>query len=194
MKKLRLPALKSDSKGGKGYITQKVPTMRFLYVKAMIIVLVLAGLGVGSYAGYKLYKQDTLPASTKANQETAKLNEALLNHNRAQALVDAKKALADEPANLDNILAVAYLTQAQNPNEAKQYFMQAFNEFKQQNNPDVAGKSAGTYWAAAGLARQAGEISQAKQYYQEVMKAANPSNSYEQSLAEQSQAELRRLQ
>lgn len=193
VKKRRLLTFKRGSKIAGGDTAKKAPAKRFSYVKFGIIILVLAVLAGGGYAGYKAYKQYTLPASVKASNETTKLNEALQKNDRAQALADAKKALSYTPNDVNAILAVAYLTKAENPGEAKQYFAQAFNEFKKQNNPDVSGKSAETYWAAAGLAEQAGETDQAKQYYQKVIEAANPSDSYEQSLATQSQAALKRL-
>jgi Tfp pilus assembly protein PilF len=160
-------------------------------IRTLVFILIALIVVGGAYA---VYKHDAVPASTKASQETKMTNEDLLKNNKAQALVDAKKALANNPSNVENILAVASLTQAENPSQAEQYYIEAYNVFKEQNNPDVSGKSAETYWAAAGLAEQAGESSQAKQYYQEVIQVANPSNSYEQSLAQQSQVALKRLQ
>lgn len=111
-----------------------------------------------------------------------------------QSLVQAKKELLRNPNDVKLTLKVAYLTKAKNPGQAKQYFIQALAELKKINNPDVSGKSAVTYWAAAVLAEQAGEVSHAKHYYEEVIKAAGKSSdSYDNNLAEQSRVALKRL-
>lgn len=160
-------------------------------IGVIIVAVVVVLLGVG---GYAVYEQHTQSASTRAENETEQLNEALLKGNKAQALKYAEQALANEPNNIDNILSVANLLKTDNPSEAKQYYIRALDEFKKQDNPDASGRSIGTYWAAAGLAEQAGQISQAKGYYQKVIDVANPSDSYDQSLVAQSQAALQRLQ
>lgn len=171
--------------------TSKVHLSRTQY-KWVIIILIT---GVVSWVGiYLAYIQLTTSPSTKSVQAADSMNKALQNHNTSQALTDAKRALANEPNNYNNILAVAYLTQSTNPSEAKQYFKQALNLSNQQDNANLPGKSALTYWGAANLALQAGETSQAKIYYQEVIKAADPANSYQQSLAAQAQDQLRKLQ
>lgn len=161
------------------------------FIIGIIAAIVLVILSVFTY---NVIVNITTPPSTKAVQATKSMNNALQSHNTSQALADAKKALANEPNNFNDILAVAYLTQSTNPNEAKQYFKQALDLSNQQDNANVPGKSAITYWGAANLAQQAGETDQAKIYYEEVIKAADPSNSYQQSLAIQSQAQLRKLQ
>jgi tetratricopeptide (TPR) repeat protein len=173
--------------------TSKVRFGRTQYKWAIIIILTGVVYWGGLYLAYNEYKQLTTPPSTKAVQAAESMNKAIQNHNTSQALADAKKALANEPNNVDNILAVAYLTQSTNPSEAKQYFKQALDLSNKQDNANVPGKSAITYWGAANLAQQAGETDQAKIYYQEVIKAAVSSNSYQQSLAVQSQAQLRKL-
>lgn len=163
-------------------------------LKVFILILVIAALALGGFFGYKAYKNATLPASVKSANEVKLEEQALNNHNRTQALIDAKKALSYEPNNLDLITSVAYLEEPNNPTAAKQYFNEALIQFKKQNNPDVKGKTPETYWAAAQLAYQAGQITEAKQYYQDVIQAANPHNAYQVSLADQSQAALKRLQ
>lgn len=127
------------------------------------------------------------------SRETNLSNQAFMQGNKVQALDYAKKALAKEPNNVDAIELVANLTQAQDPAAAKQYYLQALNAFKQQNNPDVQGRAAEIYWAAAELAREAGQNSQAVKYYQQFIQAASPSDSYQQSLVKQAQAEVASL-
>lgn len=163
---------------------------RFPFRKVLLAVLVLAVVG----GGYAVYERYFVPTSVKITQETALLNKAATQRDTAQALEHAKKILSYEPNNINAITTVAYLEQSSNPRQAKQYFAQALAEYKKQNNPDVSGKTAETYWAAAGLAMQAGQTAQAKHYYQQVITAAKPSDKYEQSLAAQSQAALKSLQ
>lgn len=130
----------------------------------------------------------------QADQERRLANKAFLKGNKAQALEHAKKALADQPNNISNIQMVANLMNSENPSAAKQYYVQVFDKYKQQNDIGSAHTTAVNYYVAARFAQQAGEISQAKQYYQDVIKTARPSNSYEQSLAKQASAELKVLQ
>lgn len=176
----------------KGKINNHPKFVLVLGLSLLIISAIIAGVLIYNHAS----KSKPVQANKAApiNQETVLSNQAFLKGNKAQALDHAKKALAKDPNNVDNILLVANLTQAANPSAAKQYYVQALDTFKQQNNPDVPGKSAVTYWAAANLAQQAGETSQAKKYYQEVIQTASPSDSYQQSLVKQSQAALAGLQ
>jgi Tfp pilus assembly protein PilF len=140
-------------------------------------------------AGALIYKN----THKSYNQEADLSNQAFMQGNKTQALDYAKKALAKEPNNVDAILLVANLTKAQDPSAAKQYYGQALDAFKQQNNPDAFGKPALTYWSAGELARQAGQTSQAIKYYQRFIQTASPSDSYQQSLVKQAQAELASL-
>lgn len=125
-----------------------------------------------------------------ANQEYGLANAALVNDNKVLALKYAKQALNDQPNSIGNLQLVASLMKANDPSAAKQYYIEAFDKFKHQNNLAGPNTTAVNYWAAAGLAKQAGEISQAKAYYREVIRTARPSNVYEKSIAEQSKIEL----
>jgi tetratricopeptide (TPR) repeat protein len=164
-----------------------------IYVLVIAIVLIVGGVILG--ASQHSHNQSK---GAKLTSETDFMNDALQKKDYTLALDHAKKALAKDPHTVDTILAVANIDKKLNPNEAKQYYKQALNEFKKQDNPDINGKPATTYWAAAGLAEQAGETNQAKQYYQEVIKAAQPTDAYnqgyDQSIAAQSAAALKRLQ
>jgi Tfp pilus assembly protein PilF len=171
----------------KGKINNHRP--KFVLVLGLSLLIISA-----IVAGVLIYNHESKSnKAARANKQAELSNEAFSKGSKAQALEHAKKALAEEPNNIDNILLVANLTKAENPSAAKQYYVQALDKFKQQDNPDVPGKSAVTYWAAAGLARQAGETDQAKKYYQEVIQTASLSDNYQQSLVEQSRAELARL-
>lgn len=175
-----------------GNLRRVVRPLRTRPVRLVLIAVILIAVGLIYYLGF-YSSTPVMSPSAKASSETDMMDKALLKKDKTQALADAKRALSYEPHNIDAILAVASLSRAEDPSQAKQYYIRAFDEFKRQNNPDVNGRSAETYWAAAGLARQAGEISQAKQYYQKVVEAAKPSDSYEQSLAQQSQVALKEL-
>jgi Tfp pilus assembly protein PilF len=176
----------------KGKIKNHPKFVLVLGLSLLIICAIVAGALIYNHVS-KTSKAAQTSKVAPINQETVLSNQAFIKGNKAQALEHAKEALTKDPNNVDNVLLVANLTKAENPSAAKQYYVQAFDTFKQQNNPDAPGKSAVTYWAAAGLAQQAGETSQAKKYYQEVIQTASP-DSYQQSLAKQSQAELAGLQ
>jgi tetratricopeptide (TPR) repeat protein len=171
----------------------KLPSKRVIILFILVVVLIVAVV-VGSKAGYKAYKQYKLPTSTKAANATNDMNQAIKAGNKTQALADAKLALSYDPNNIDSMLAVAYLAKSQDPSQAPQYFNQAFNAFKAQNNPDSKDANAITCWAAAGLAEEAGQTTQAVQYYKDVIQRANLSDAYQKSLVQQSQAALKRLQ
>lgn len=164
-------------------VKSKVKNHRSKFVVGCLLIVVIV-------AGVLIYTTN----NHSATQETELSNAAFIKGNKALALKHAKKALAKDPNNIDNILLVANLTKAEDPGAAKSYYAQAFEKFKQQNNPDAPGKSAVIYWAAAGLAQQAGETSQAIKYYKMVIQAADPSDSYQQSLAKQARVQLSRLQ
>lgn len=117
-------------------------------------------------------------------------NQALIQGDEALALKNAKQALAKEPNNVDYIELVANLTKAQNPAAAQQYYVRAYETFKQQNNPDKPGQSVVIYWTAGEFAQAAGQTAQAKKYYQQVVQSADPSDGYEQSLKAQAQAAI----
>lgn len=161
---------------------------RFLII---ITVVTLAIFGVS----YKLVskRQEHIAQVSQFQQEQTATNESLLKNDKSQALEHARKALAITPNDFEAIITVAELTAENNPDEAKQLYAQALEISKQQDNPDLDGKSAITYWGAAGLAEKAGLTDQAKKYYQKVIATAKETNSYEQSLAAQSQEALKRL-
>jgi tetratricopeptide (TPR) repeat protein len=165
---------------------------KLLAVLGVTLVVAFAVLGLAL-----INNSTTTPKGTKleqANQYALMANQALKKGNETEALMDDKKALAIEPNNVGNIMLVANLTEKENPELAKQYYTQAFDKYNQQNNLASPKMTAVNYWGAANLAEQAGEISQAKQYYQQVIKTANPANSYEQELAQKSQAQIEKLQ
>jgi len=164
----------------------KLATRSNIYVLILAVFLIATGVILSISHGNR-------SKGAKLSSETDYTNNALQKNDYTTALEHAKKALASEPHSVDAILAVANIDKKLNPTEAKQYYKQALAEFKKQDNPDINGKPATTYWAAAGMAEQAGETDAAKQYYQAVIKAAIPSDSYDQSLATQSAAALKRL-
>lgn len=164
-------------------------------VALVVLLLIIAGIVV-----YALKFRST--SSTTSQQQTATipktdvnmLNESLLKGDKAQALAYAKKVLAKDPHNIDSISAVASLEQENHqPKEATHYYEMAYNEFKKQMNPGAKGTTAITYWAAANMAEQAGQASDAKHYYQQVIKTADASDAYQKSLVKQSKAALERL-
>lgn len=164
-----------------------------LIVAGLVVLLLAVGTVLGLW--FKNYWTSTSKkATTKTDSELALVSKYVMENNISQALAHAKKALIKTPDDLNAIQAVASLTEKSNPDEAKRYYVQALEVFKKQNNPDADGKTAITYWAAAGLAEKAGYKDQAKQYYQKVINAAKPSDSYEQSLVKRSQAALKALQ
>ena len=133
-------------------------------------------------------------AISQFQQEQTAANESVLNNDKQQALEHAQKAMALAPNDFEAVMAVAALTAEKDPEAAKQYYARALEIAKQQDDPDADGKSAITYWGAAGLAEQAGFKDQAKKYYQKVIDAANPTDNYQQSLASQAKEALARLQ
>lgn len=189
-----------------GFINKPVAVFRNKYKNLpkkiriiFLLVLVLLVLSAGAYGVFIVVdkvrvKLDHNYAISKAAKELTVANRYAKDKNKAQALAHARAALALAPNDPDTVLEVAALTQQDNPTEAKQVYAQALALLKTQDNPDVSGKKAITYWAAAQLAERAGLIDQARQYYQKVIDTANQSNSYEKSLLQQSQAALKRLQ
>lgn len=162
------------------------PSKKLLVIVSLVVIAGL--LIIGGPVGYSSYK------TRRHNNELTKLNDSVLEGNTSQALAHAKKALSLEPENVDTILVVANLTQGENPSEAKQLYSRALEAFKKHDNPDVDGKNTVTYWAAAGLAEQAGLNDQAKRYYQKVIDTADLKDSYDDYLAKQSHEALKRLQ
>jgi len=152
----------------------------------LIVIVVVAG---SVYGVVKV----VVKSNPKPAKELTMANDYFRKNDRSQALAHARAALAAAPNDPDAILAVASLVEQDNPSEAQQLYAHALKVFKEQDNPDEDGKKAVTYWAAAQLAEKAGQIVQAKQYYQKVIDAASPSNSYDQSLLKQAQAALKRL-
>lgn len=153
----------------------------------LLIIVIVAGALIYNY----------LPRGTKAEQaarETKRANEAFVKGDKKKALEHAKKALADQPDNITNIQMVANLIGTDDPGAAKQYYAQALDKYKQQNNLGGAHTTAVNYWVAARFAQLAGKNSQAIQYYQQVIKTADPSSSYEQGLAAQAPLEIKDLQ
>lgn len=167
-------------------VKSKIKNHPKIVVGCLLIIVVVAGALI--YVSHRSSSSSDLAA-----QQTELSNQALMSGDKASALKYAKQALAQDPNNVDNIVLVANLTATNSPTEAKQYYVQALDAFKQKANPDSSGKTTITYWAAAGLAKQAGETAQAKQYYNKVIQTANKSDAYENSIAQKSQAELARL-
>jgi tetratricopeptide (TPR) repeat protein len=169
-------------------IKNKIPKrgQRFMLPGTILVICILI-------TGLALIYFNKTNTATKTATEAAMANENFKNHNNSQALEHAKKALALAPDDPDAILLAANLSLPDHPAEAKALFAHALDIFKQQDNPDVDGKKAVTYWAAAGLAEKAGQTEQAKKYYQKVIDSANPKDPYEQSLLKQAQAARMRL-
>lgn len=168
-----------------GILTKiKLPLKKIVPKSRKATITVIALVAIVALAGAWFYHHQTLAKQTLGSAGSP---------SDIQNLTQAKKELLLHPNDINDMLAVAYMTKVKNPQQAKQYFLRALNEFKKQNNPDVPGKSAVVYWSAAGIAVQAGQINQAKKYYEEVIAAAKPSNSYDQSLASQSRTALEGL-
>ena len=163
-------------------------TGKFL-VAFLVFLIIAAGLGL-------IYKyQNAKNRTANVAKELTSVNKALIETNdSAKALEHARKALSEDPNNVDTILTVANLTANTNPAESKQLYVRALDTFKKQDNPDVDGKSAATYWAAAQLAYQADRIEEAKKYYQKVIDVADKTDAYDQDLIKQSQEALKKLQ
>ncbi len=172
--------------------SKKIKNLPIIILAAVLVLALLAGGGLFGYLKV-FHKSAGTNTATKINNELTMTNKYLREDDMSQALVYARKALALDPDNTDAIFAVASLVSTDNPEEAKQLYAHAFEIFKKQDNPDVSGKTAVTYWAAAGLAERAGYTDQAKQYYQKVIDTADPSNSYHQNLVKKSEAALKRL-
>ena len=101
----------------KGKIKNHPKFVLVLGLSLLIIVAIIAGVLIHNHVS----KSNKLAQAHKAaqiNQETVLSNEAFLKGNKAQALEHAKKALAKDPNNVDNVLLVANLTQAENPSAA----------------------------------------------------------------------------
>ncbi len=160
----------------------------------VIFLLVVTGLLIAAWvSGYFLYKARKSSIQNK-NNDLALVDKSLQNNDSARALVYARQALAKSPSDINAIMTVADLTQKSNPEESKRLYAKALAEFKKTDNPDVDLKTAITYWAAAGMAERAGLTDQAKGYYQKVINSADLGDSYDKSLAQQSEAALKRLQ
>jgi tetratricopeptide (TPR) repeat protein len=169
------------------YETKKLPKpKRLISLVVAVSCLVIAGAIVFVFMHHS--------KTSQANQEINLSNAAFSRGNKTEALIYAKKALADQPNKISNIMLVANLTNTESPSEARQYYIQALNKFKQQNNIGSTGTTAVSYWAAATMAERANETGQAEQYFKDVIKTSSSSNSYEQTLAKQSQVELESLQ
>lgn len=121
-------------------------------------------------------------------------NESILQNDTSGALVYAREALEASPDDMDALLLVASLSEKTDPVEAKRLYGRALDEFKKQDNPDVDGKGILTYWAAAGLAEDAGYKDQAIKYYQKVLDMADPGSSSQNDLMLQSRQAIKRLQ
>lgn len=153
----------------------------------LILLIIFALLVSSSVVAFLLFKP-----GQKENDLTL-ANKYVRENNTPKALAHAKKALELEPNNVDAILAVANLTLKDNPEESKQYFARALEIYKEENNPDADGGTAINYWAAAGLADQAGQYDLAKKYYQKVIDTADAKDAYHQDLVRQSKLALERL-
>ena len=162
----------------------------------LLIIAVTAAVFAVSYALVEVKEKYTQQTGTtkQFQQEQTATNESLINNDKQQAIEHARKALDLAPNDFEAVVTLASLTSESNPTESKQLYARALEIAKQQDNPDVDGKSAITYWGAAGLAEQAGLTDQAKKYYQKVIDAADTANEYQQSLVAQSKEALKRLQ
>lgn len=157
-------------------------------------LFVLGGILLVVVVGGLIFVTGNREPDVTATQDMKLANDAYIEGNKDLALEHAKQALEKDPNNNETILLVAKLTNAKDPQAAKQYYLQAFNLYAKQFNPDAPGKTATVYWAAADLARRAGKTEQAKEYYAKVAPAANENDGYEQNIAKQSKDWLARLQ
>lgn len=182
--------------GGKG-IKNGLPQRPFssvinkksLIALAVILSLVLVGAGVLSYSKYQANRNRT----TKVENQKSSANEAVQNNDIPKAIEHAREALKQDPNNLDNIQLLANLTSYENPSESKQLYARALEELKKQDDPDVDGKRAAVYWAAAEFAYRADLVDKSKQYYQKVIAAADSASERDQDLAKQAKAMLEKL-
>lgn len=173
-------------------IKQTLPTSR--KKRLILLAALVAGLFLIGAVGAWFYNNQLSDTDVvTVDGEVSMVQESLEENDKSKALEHARRALARDPNNIDNILMVANLAKEDNPDESKQLFARALDAYKKQNKPDENGKTAITYWAAAGLAENAGQIDQARHYYQKVVDVADPSDSYHQSIAKQSREALERL-
>ena len=126
--------------------------------------------------------------------ETKLALSASANKNNSLALYHAKRALQTSPNDLRAIDLMAVVTSKTNPAESMKYCAQELSLYKQQSNFDSGKLNTLQYWAAAGLAENAGNKAEALKFYKAVVKGANMNNSYENDLARQSKETIQRLQ
>lgn len=169
-----------------------VPSKRMIRSLVICAGVLLVGAALVGIA-FLIKRHQTQVSVAKANGELSLVNKAVQENDTKQALAHAKQALASDPNNVDNYVLVATLTEKDNPKEAQKVYARGLEVFKKQDNPDVDGKHAVTYWAAAGLAEKAGLTDQAKKYYQKVIDSADLADSYEQDIVAQSERALKRL-
>lgn len=157
-------------------------------IKILLFIVIVGIMLAGGIAGYSTYKY------RRHISEIESVNKSMQNNDTTQALVHARKALAQNPNDFQTIQLVASLSEKSNPREAHKLYAQALDIYKKHDNPDIDGKPANTYWGAADFAEKAGLNDQAKKYYQKVLKAVDPHDYNQQILYMQAEAALKRLQ
>lgn len=165
-------------------MTEELKKTRLGSRKIIVIIIslfVLAGLGYFSWRHFN-HKQSSSVALSFSTQQS---------QSNSKALANARIALTKNPNDTNAIAIVASLTP--NKTESKQLYAKLLTIY--QNNMKNSTATPTTYWAEANLAVKAGEKTQAKTYYQDVINAAaSTSNSYDKSLAQQAQSALKELQ
>ena len=157
-------------------------TVLFIVIGVMVI-----GAFVGGVVGYSRYQ---------AQQQTAQLNkisEAVANKDTSAAYKLAKQAVDKNPNDMDSLLAAATLAEKEDPEESKRLYTRILEIQSKEDDPEADGKTAITYWSAAGLAEKAGKVELARKYYQKALSVVDMKDSYHQFIANDSQTALERL-
>ena len=185
--------VENTKKESAGSLKESPAKVKKSYKKLIILitVLVLGGLSATFYTNYTKEKKITSSDVAKSKKELEESNKALSNNDKKQALKHAREALDANPDSYEAINTVASLTD--DKEEKNKLYAHQLDLQKKQLNPDVDGLPTSTYWATAQVAAQAGEVEQAKKYYQKAIGAAKESSEYDQALSADSKTALERL-
>lgn len=168
--------------------------LRASRLKRVIILLGIVLVTIAIIAGgVKFYKYQNRSLSERVSEQLTKVNQSLAKGDKQKALEHAKKALELYPDNNDLVYLVASITSDIDPNQAEKEYDRLYEDLKTQHNLDNEEVSTIIYWAAANAAEDAGEIEDARKYYQKVIQKASPEE-YEQDIARQSRERLEKLQ
>lgn len=156
-------------------------------VFAIIAGVLILGVLVAGVAGFYQYK------AKRQLAQLDKVSEAVANKDTSTAYKLAQQALDMNPNDMDSLLAAATLAEKEDPEESKRLYARILEIQSKEDNPDEDGKTAITYWSAAGLAEKAGKVELARKYYQKALTAVDMKDSYHQFIANDSQTALERL-